>query len=162
QRQCLRSILGSPGSGERPSREQMTAAQEECGIERPSKPPFAANLSEEDHECLRGQLGDPFTRRQRPSRQEMQSALQNCGIEQSEIQPQRGACNQQAFDQLEYEFSQASESEEHLIREDLHELFQCTDNEALRAQIRDFFYEANQTASYSATTQSGRKNLATR
>ena len=37
QKTCLESILGKKGEGDRPTREQMKAAAEQCGLEKKEK-----------------------------------------------------------------------------------------------------------------------------
>lgn len=49
QRTCLEGKIGTPGSGERPSREAMKQAFDDCGIEAPQRhPPRRGSESEED------------------------------------------------------------------------------------------------------------------
>lgn len=45
QRSCLESKIGAPGSGNRPSREEMDAAMSACGIERPAPPDQSSSSS---------------------------------------------------------------------------------------------------------------------
>ena len=39
QKSCLEGKIGTPGSGNRPSREAMEAAFSACGVEKPKGPP---------------------------------------------------------------------------------------------------------------------------
>lgn len=39
QKSCLEGKIGAPGSGTRPSREEMEAAFSACGVEKPKGPP---------------------------------------------------------------------------------------------------------------------------
>lgn len=95
QRQCMESILGKPGEGERPSHEAHQAALKQCNISQDNEhrrhhrpPPFLENISEEQASCLESKLGKPEDG-QRPSRDELQTASAECGISVPDLPEER-------------------------------------------------------------------------
>lgn len=96
QKDCLSGILGEPGQGERPSREAMESAFQECNISanqngnQNSHPPGPRpNLTEEQFSCLEGKLGKPGEG-ERPTEETFKQAHTECGIEL----PERATENQ--------------------------------------------------------------------
>ena len=84
QEQCMESILGKRGEGERPSREAHEAAKKQCNISESSDqkhgpPPGLENLTDEQASCLHSKLGKPGEGH-RPSRDDFQAATAECGI----------------------------------------------------------------------------------
>lgn len=83
QKQCLSGILGEPGQGERPSREAMESALQECNIssnqngQPPGPPP---NLTEEQISCLENKIGKPGEG-ERPTEEAFKQAHADCDIE---------------------------------------------------------------------------------
>ncbi|GEM_PF-2676456 len=96
QKQCLSGILGEPGQGDRPSREAMENAFQECNVSshqnsnqngQPQGP--RPNLTEEQINCLEGKIGKPGEG-ERPSEDAFKQAHAECGIEL----PERASENQ--------------------------------------------------------------------
>lgn len=85
QRACMEQQVGTPGQGNRPSREAIDAAMKTCGIERMSfKGPegrhHGPRLTDEQRSCVESHVGAPG-QGDRPSREEMQAALSACGVQ---------------------------------------------------------------------------------
>ncbi len=83
QKQCLSGLLGEPGQGERPSRDAMEIAFQECNISanqirQPNGPP--RNLIEEQITCLEDKIGKPGDG-ERPTEEAFKQAHADCGIE---------------------------------------------------------------------------------
>jgi len=153
QRTCLEEKIGKPGSGSRPSPDQMKFAFESCGIEAPQRGP-GPNLTDEQRTCLEGKIGKPSSGN-RPSREQLDAAFSTCGI----ARPDFGATGDLPALKVKYAAATADE-EKDAIRESIRQIFYTTNDESLKAQIRKFLHDNPQAVTWSDPAVESRASAA--
>lgn len=155
QRTCLEGKIGRPGSGTRPTQEQMMAAFQSCGVQAPQ---FGgggpgANLTEAQRTCLEGKIGKP-SGGSRPSREQMEAAFSACGI----ALPDFGARGDLPTLKAKYA-SATTDEDKDAVRESIRQLFYTTNDESLKSQIRQFLRDNPQAVTWSSPTVESRTSV---
>ncbi len=148
QRTCIEGKIGKSESGSRPSPDKMKAAFESCGIQEPQRGPggpggFGASLTEEQRNCLNGKVAKPGSG-SRPSREQMDAAFRMCGIGR----PDFGVAGDLPALIIKYRAATV-DVEKASIRAAIRQLFYTTQDESLKAQVRQFLRDNPQSVTWS-------------